>query len=118
MAADPKQLRNLKIKTGVVKRYTKEKQSYEKEAADQERKIEKFLAEGKDELFMRQQNGCLKESYLMVPEVQNKLMAAYEELKTLCSAEDKVLEGTEEYKTALLVLKDAEAHLPTSFTGN
>ena len=75
--ADAQKLRSLKIKTGVVKRYTKEKQSYEKEVADQEKKIEKFQAEGKDELFMRQQTECLKESQLMVPEVQRRLQVKH-----------------------------------------
>jgi len=71
---DPQKLRNLKIKTGVVKRYTKEKQSYEKEVEQQQKKIEKFREEGKDEHFIRQQVNCLKESEMMVPDVQRRLL--------------------------------------------
>jgi len=112
---DQQKLRNLKIKTGVVKRYTKEKQSYEKEAADQERKIEKFLAEGKDELFMRQQTECLKESQLMVPEVQRRLLTAFEELKGIVSEHEENLGQTEEYKSAVQILSEAEAHLPKHY---
>lgn len=73
-AVDPAKLKTLKIKSGVVKRYTKEKLSYEKEASTQRAKIEKFRAEGKDEHFIRQQEGCLKESEMMVPEVQRQLL--------------------------------------------
>lgn len=73
---DPAKLKTLKIKTGVVKRYTKEKQSYEKEASMQRAKIEKFKLEGKDEYFMKQQVGSLKESELMVPEVQRQLLVS------------------------------------------
>lgn len=77
---DPVKLKALKIKTGVVKRYTKEKQSYEKEASMQRTKIEKFKAEGKDDHFIRQQEGCLKESEMMVPEVQRQLLVRIEYL--------------------------------------
>ncbi len=63
---DPTKLRNLKIKTGVVKRYTKEKLSYEKEVQMQQDKIKKFEEEGKDEYFMKQQVASLRESELMV----------------------------------------------------
>ena len=48
MSADPR-LRQLKIKTGVVKRLGKEKMSYKKEAEQQTAKVEKMKAEGKDE---------------------------------------------------------------------
>jgi len=107
---DPAKLRNLKIKTGVVKRYTKEKMSYEKEADIQKGKIEKFKAEGKEELFIRQQVNCLQESQMMVPEVQRKLGAAYNELKDLTTNEE-TFKGTGELKAALEVLKEAEPHL-------
>jgi hypothetical protein len=45
---DPK-IRNLKIKTGVVKRTGKEKLSYRVEADKQKEKIDKMKAEGKCE---------------------------------------------------------------------
>lgn len=73
---DPAKLKTLKIKTGVVKRYTKEKQSYEKEATMQRAKIAMFKEAGKDEHFIRQQEGCLKESEMMVPEVQRQLLVS------------------------------------------
>ena len=45
---DPK-VRNLKIKTGVVRRTGKEKLSYRKEADGQKTKIDKMKADGKCE---------------------------------------------------------------------
>ena len=45
---DPR-IRQLKIKTGVLKRSGKEKLSYQKEADQQKAKIEKMKAEGRDE---------------------------------------------------------------------
>lgn len=44
--ADPR-LKQLKIKTGVVKRLAKEKVMYEKEAENQRNRIQKFKDEGK-----------------------------------------------------------------------
>jgi len=109
---DPAKLKTLKIKTGVVKRYTKEKQSYEKEASIQRAKIEKFKQEGKDDHFIKQQEGCLKESEMMVPEVQRQLLKSYEELKGIVEDNQAELGVTEEYKTALQIIEDAKPHLP------
>jgi len=112
MAVDPAKLKTLKIKTGVVKRYTKEKQSYEKEAALQRAKIVKFKEEGKDDHFIRQQEGCLKESEMMVPEVQRQLLKSYDELKGIVEDQQAELEAAAEYKTALQIIEDAKPHLP------
>ena len=46
--ADPR-LKQIKIKTGVLKRVGKEKLSYRKEADQQKAKIEKMKEDGKDE---------------------------------------------------------------------
>jgi len=78
----------------------------------QRAKIEKFKAEGKDEHFIRQQEGCLKESEMMVPEVQRQLLKSYDELKGIVEDQQAELKATEEYKTALQILDDAKAHLP------
>jgi tubulin-specific chaperone A len=76
VAADPQKVRNLKIKTGVVRRLGKEKLSYEKEVTTQEEKIEKFRAEGKDEFFMKQQLNCLNESKMMIPDVHKRFVVS------------------------------------------
>ncbi|CAL8098973.1 unnamed protein product [Orchesella dallaii] len=116
VVVDPVKLKALKIKTGVVKRYTKEKQSYEKEASMQRTKIEKFKQEGKDDYFIRQQEGCLKESEMMVPEVQRQLLKSYDELKAIVDEQKGELGGTGEYKTAVQTLDDAKPHLPDEST--
>jgi len=112
VVVDAAKLKTLKIKTGVVKRYTKEKQSYEKEASIQKAKIEKFKQEGKDDHFIRQQEGCLKESEMMVPEVQRQLLKSYDELKAIVEEQKGELGVTDEFKTAVQILEDAKAHLP------
>lgn len=50
--ADPR-LRQLTIKTGVVKRLTKEKTVYEREVVQQKQRIERLRAEGKDDYVLR-----------------------------------------------------------------
>lgn len=47
--SDPR-LKQIKIKTGVLKRVGKEKLSYRKEADQQKAKIEKMKEEGRDEV--------------------------------------------------------------------
>ena len=48
--ADPR-LKQIKIKTGVLKRVGKEKLTYRKEADQQKAKIEKMKEDGKDEVI-------------------------------------------------------------------
>ncbi|KAM5264916.1 tubulin-specific chaperone A isoform 2-T2 [Ctenodactylus gundi] len=71
--ADPR-VRQIKIKTGVVKRLVKEKVMYEKEAKQQEEKIEKMKAEDGENYAIKKQES------------------------------EKDLEEAEEYKEARLVL--------------
>lgn len=69
--ADPR-IRQLTIKSGVLKRLTKEKIVYEKEVDQQRARIVKLLAEGKDEYVMRKEDECLQESLMMVPNTQKR----------------------------------------------
>lgn len=48
--SDPR-IRTLKIKTGVVKRLTKEKLIYEKEAEQQRDRVQKFKDEGRNNIY-------------------------------------------------------------------
>lgn len=50
--ADPR-LRQLTIKTGVLRRLTKEKTVYEREVHEQRARIEKLKAAGKDDHVLR-----------------------------------------------------------------
>lgn len=61
-------LRQIKIKTGVVKRLTKEKSVYGKEVDQQKLRIEKLRAEGKDEYVMRKEHEILQEALMMIPD--------------------------------------------------
>lgn len=65
-------LRQLFIKTGVVKRLTKEKIVYEKEAEQQRNRITKLTKEGQDEYVLRKQEEVLQECLMMVPDCQRR----------------------------------------------
>ncbi|XP_072272405.1 tubulin-specific chaperone A [Pyxicephalus adspersus] len=100
--ADPR-IRHIKIKTGVVKRLSKEKLLYEKEAKQQEEKIERMKTEGGDEYVIKKQVEILQESRMMIPDCHRRLSAAYTDLTQILENE-KDLEETEEYKDARTML--------------
>ena len=69
--ADPR-VRQIFIKSGVVKRYAKEKQSYEKEAEKERNRLEKFKMENRDEHEIKKQEEVIQENLMMVPDCQRK----------------------------------------------
>ena len=69
--ADPR-VRQIVIKTGVVKRYAKEKISYEKEAEKEKKRMEKFREEKRDEHDIKKQEEVIQESLMMVPDCQRR----------------------------------------------
>lgn len=85
MSAD--QVRDLKIKTGAVKRTTKEFLYYFKELANEKARLEKMQADGKDEYDIKQQEGVVSESGVMIPETKKSLQGV---LDTLIECFDKV----------------------------
>ncbi|CAG9817129.1 unnamed protein product [Phaedon cochleariae] len=103
--ADPR-IRTLKIKTGVVKRLTKEKTVYEREAELQKTRVEKFKEQKKDEYDIRKQEEVLTECLMMVPDCQRRLLTAFEDLKTILETEQD-LKDTEDYLSAQKVVEDA-----------
>ncbi|KAM4054223.1 tubulin-specific chaperone A [Anomaloglossus baeobatrachus] len=100
--ADPR-LRQIKIKTGVVKRLSKEKLMYEKEAKQQEEKIERMKSEGGDEYVIKKQTEILQESRMMIPDCHRRLEAAHTDLTQVLENE-KDLEEKEEYRDARAML--------------
>ncbi|XP_078531344.1 tubulin-specific chaperone A [Lissotriton helveticus] len=104
--ADPR-VRQIKIKTGVVKRLVKEKAMYEKEAKQQEEKVEKLKADGGDEYVIKKQIEVLQESRMMIPDCQRRLEAAHGDLTQLLENE-KELDEAEEYNDARVVLESVK----------
>ncbi|XP_055542399.1 tubulin-specific chaperone A [Wyeomyia smithii] len=108
--SDPR-LRQLTIKTGVVKRLSKEKTVYEKEVVTQQNRIDKLKAAGSDDHDIRKQEEVLQESLMMVPDCQRRLAKAYEELSEMLKNEEELKES-EQYIAAVTVLEDAKVNLP------
>lgn len=106
MSSDPR-IRQLKIKTGVVKRLWKEKNMYEKEAIDQERKVKKMESDGKDEYDIKKQKEVLSESQSIIPDCKRRLTTAINELKAMLENENDLSE-TKEYQEASTVLLETE----------
>ncbi|XP_013411497.1 tubulin-specific chaperone A [Lingula anatina] len=104
--ADPR-IKQIKIKTGVVKRLAKEKTMYEKEAVQQEEKIEKMKAENADEYDIKKQTEVLQESKMMIPDCLTRLKKAHGELANMLEVEKELAE-TEEYVAAQEILTQTE----------
>ncbi|XP_011502374.1 PREDICTED: tubulin-specific chaperone A-like [Ceratosolen solmsi marchali] len=95
-------LRILRIKTGVVKRLAKEKITYEKEAVQQQERIEKFKEQGKDGHLIKKQEEVLQESLMMIPDCQRRLLKAFEELKQFIESEQDLKENDEYLEVKLM----------------
>ncbi|XP_044756844.1 tubulin-specific chaperone A [Coccinella septempunctata] len=107
--SDPR-IKQLKIKTGVVRRLAKEKITYEKEAVQQKDKVEKLKTDNGDSYHIKKQEEVLQESLMMIPDCQRRLAKAYEDLKNIIDNE-KDLEESEEFATAKQVLEEAKLQL-------
>ncbi|XP_047426311.1 tubulin-specific chaperone A [Mugil cephalus] len=100
--ADPR-IRQIKIKTGIVKRLAKEEISYVNEAKQQEEKVERMKAEAGDEYVIKKQMEVLNESKMMIPDCRRRLVTAHADLLQLLETEEDLAE-LEEYKEARNVL--------------
>ncbi|NP_001180239.1 tubulin-specific chaperone A [Nasonia vitripennis] len=103
-------LRILRIKTGIVKRLTKEKIIYESEANQQKERIKQYKEQGKDEHLIKKQEEVLQESLMMIPDCQRRLFKAHEELKKIIDSEQDLKE-TDVYPEAEKMLRESESQL-------
>ena len=110
--ADPR-IKQLKIKTGVLKRVGKEKLSYMKEADQQKLKIEKMKEDGKDEHEIKKMGEVLQETLMMIPDCHRRLVAAHCEVLAMLETEaDLNADGEcEEFIAAETQLKEAEEQM-------
>ncbi|XP_069820811.1 tubulin-specific chaperone A isoform X2 [Dendropsophus ebraccatus] len=92
---------------GIGARLSKEKFMYEKEAKQQEEKIERMKSEGGDEYVIKKQTEILQESRMMIPDCHRRLEAAHMDLAQILDNE-KELEETEEYKDARVMLESVK----------
>ncbi|KAH8276119.1 hypothetical protein KR026_000863 [Drosophila bipectinata] len=107
--ADPR-IRQLTIKTGVVKRLAKEKTVYEKEVRTERTRLEKFRNDGADEHVLRKQEEVIMECEMMVPDSKRRLIREFETLQKFLEDEQDLKE-TEAYTKAAEVISDAKTVL-------
>lgn len=69
--ADPR-IRQLVIKTGVVKRLSKEKTVYEKEVNTELARLDKFKGNGADDHVLRKQEEVIAECQMMIPDSKRR----------------------------------------------
>ncbi|KAK2818677.1 hypothetical protein Q5P01_024238 [Channa striata] len=100
--ADPR-IRQIKIKTGIVKRLAKEEIAYITEAKQQEEKVECLKAQAGDGYVIKKQMEVLQESRMMIPDCHRRLTIAHADLLQLLETEED-LADSEEYKEARNVL--------------
>jgi len=105
--ADPKRVREIKIKSGVVKRLAKEKVSYEKESEKMEEKLEKMRSDDPDDYMLKKQQELVEESRSMVPDCQRRLVSAWDDLSRMLDDEQDLRE-TAEYQTASEILQETK----------
>jgi tubulin-specific chaperone A len=95
--------RNLKIKTGIVRRTVKELESYQKEVALDQERIEKFKKTDRSEHSVKKQEQVLSETISMIPETRRRLNKALEGLEEIIN-QNVNLEQSEDWISALQVL--------------
>jgi len=110
--ADPR-LRQLTIKTGVVKRLAKERIVYGKEVITENKRLEKFRGEGADEHVLKKQEEVIQECLMMLPDTVRRLQKEFEILDKFLQ-DEKDLKETKEYAAAAQVLNDAREVLANS----
>ena len=99
--------KQLKIKSGVVQRLAKEYGLYQKEAEEQKKKVEKFIADGAEEWDIKNGKKMLEESEKMIQDTRGRLEKAADELKDLIDRSKRVdeLKQDEELLKAEEILK-------------
>src|SRR5574343_944028 len=108
MEADNK--KQLKIKSGIVRRITREYESYQKEIAKDKDRIEKLRDNGAGEHDIRKQEEVLQETISMVPNTRKRLQDALEELCNHMKDNDtdEVLIASEEWTEASTIVSKAQ----------
>ncbi|PKI82688.1 hypothetical protein MVES_003445 [Malassezia vespertilionis] len=105
------QKRQLSIKTGVVKRLSKEVHMYTDECKEQEAAVKKAIDEAQEPWEVRRQEGLLKDSAQMIPDTKRRLQDAVADISTFIEGLTEDSKGTEEFKSALQAIENAQQPL-------
>ncbi|KAI1713507.1 tubulin binding cofactor A domain-containing protein [Ditylenchus destructor] len=113
MADNGKLLKDIQIKTGILKRYVKEYHYYEKEAQKQLDKMNAMKADSSvDEYSVKKYNEVLQETRSMLPITAGNVKKAVNELKQLMESNAEALkESTEQLAAANVEVQNAASVL-------
>eukprot|EP01027_Heterolobosea_sp_BB2_P027175 GEZU01042426.1.p2 GENE.GEZU01042426.1~~GEZU01042426.1.p2 ORF type:complete len:121 (-),score=57.26 GEZU01042426.1:113-475(-) len=106
-------IKQLKIKTGAVKRGLKELQSYQKEEIRERERLRKMEEEGVEEGRRQQQITVIDETTQMIPNCRNRVEKSYNELKNFVTENEEAegIAGTEELAQAKAALAEVQQAL-------
>jgi len=108
--SDPASIRRqLKIKTGVTERLTKEHKLYRKETEVQQRKRDKLIADGAEDWDIKNAGKMLDESNKMILDSADRLEKAVADLRDLIVAakKDPAMAGASELERAETAANDS-----------
>ncbi|ESO08621.1 hypothetical protein HELRODRAFT_169501 [Helobdella robusta] len=110
-----KVIKDIKIKTGVVKRLYKEKLSYQCETSKLQEKLDEMRSKSPEDYSLKKQASwfsqfeeLLNESKQMISDCDKRFVAAWDELSRIMDIE-KHLNETEEYKAAQVALDETRS---------
>ena len=112
---DKNTLRQLKIKTGIVSRISKDISSYQEEAEIQQKRLERMKREGQDEYDIMKMGLVVQESLMMVPHCVKKLVTANADLENFLETLPECDAEAEQTEAVSLIVK-ARTHCAESNT--
>merc|ERR1711939_603331 len=103
-------LKDIKIKTGICKRCTKELHMYKQENDKLQAVVDKLVEEGACPHDVSKQREVLDENVNMIPSAISRLQKAYEDLAALCdeNEENGKITNAAEYNAAKEAIAEAE----------
>lgn len=104
-------LRTLKIKSGAVKRLTKDLSYSKEEIVTEQKRLATLKDNGGDEYEVRAQEKVVADAEQMVPDYQKRLTAAVEDLQDIIDTKDASINETEEFGVAQQLVRDAKVLL-------
>ena len=112
--ADKAKVRQIKIKTGSLKRNMKDYTSYKKEEALLQEKLTKMQEEGKDEYDIKKMQEGVTETSETLARCKPRIEAAIDDLENLIATfeeeeDNAALKETEEWTQAEAVIAEAKA---------
>ena len=119
VVADKNQVRQLKIKTGSVKRNIKDYTSYKKEEEKLKEKLEKAIQDGKDEHDIKQMQNAVTETSETLATCPPRVQTALDDLENLIATYNEQEDGplkdalkqTEEWTAAEVQVAEAKGFL-------